>query len=172
MKINEIRTGNYVECDGNIMQIIGINSMNEDGGANDQVLLKGTNKEKSSNRKETLSNCKPVSVSGDKLSQLGFEDLKYNAYAIKLSHNEFIKLIIFKIVVLHVVCLLISVSLLSVKDFNLINKRKPVECGGQTFGSGKNKVEINFFIVALIFIIFEIETIFIIPYLFLIKISF
>lgn len=76
---------------------------------------------------------------------------------------EYKKIVIYLLIALLIAATLSLISLLSIKDINLINKRKPIECGGQTFGSGKNRIEINFFIVALIFIIFEIETIFIIP---------
>jgi len=76
---------------------------------------------------------------------------------------EYLKILIFVLVALPFVIFLIFVSSLLIKDMNMSNKRKPVECGGQTFGSGKNRIEINFFIVALIFIIFEIEVTVIIP---------
>jgi len=76
---------------------------------------------------------------------------------------EFFKIAIFVLITIMFALILVLISMLSVKDFNIVFKRKPVECGGQTFGSGKNRIEINFFIVSLIFIIFEIETLIIIP---------
>jgi NADH-quinone oxidoreductase subunit A len=76
---------------------------------------------------------------------------------------EYLKILIFFIVAFLFVFLIISLSLLLNKNIFRLSKRKPVECGSHSFGSGKNKIEINFYIITILFIIFEIEFIILIP---------
>lgn len=78
---------------------------------------------------------------------------------------EYLKILIFFIVALLFVLLLVFLSFLLNKDTNLINKKKPVECGSHLFGSGKYKIEVNFFIIAIIFVVFEVELLIIVPWL-------
>jgi len=76
---------------------------------------------------------------------------------------EYFKILIFFFVTLVFVSLLVTLSFLLNKDKGLFNKKKPVECGSHLFGSGKSRIEINFFIVAIIFVVFEVELLVIIP---------
>jgi NADH:ubiquinone oxidoreductase subunit 3 (subunit A) len=76
---------------------------------------------------------------------------------------EYIKILIFLIVSILFISLLIIISFLLNKDRGLFNKKKPVECGSHLFGSGKARIEVNFFIIAIIFVVFEIELLVIIP---------
>jgi NADH-quinone oxidoreductase subunit A len=85
---------------------------------------------------------------------------------------EYFKILLFFIVSLLFISILIGINSLLVKDSSLINKKKPVECGAQLFGSGKMRLEINFFIVAIIFVVFEIELLVIIPWILLISYSY
>jgi len=78
---------------------------------------------------------------------------------------EYAKILVFLVVVFCFVFLLVALSWLLTKDLNLSHKKKPVECGSQAFGSGKNRIEVNFYIIAIIFVIFEVELIIILPWL-------
>lgn len=77
---------------------------------------------------------------------------------------EYLKIFIFLVVALGFISLLVFLSFLLNKDLGLINKKKPVECGSQLLGSGKNQIEINFFIVAIVFVVFEIELLVVLPW--------
>lgn len=79
---------------------------------------------------------------------------------------EYFKIIIFFCVAFLFVSLLIILSFLLNKNIFKMNSKKPVECGSHSFGSGKSKVEINFYIITILFVIFEVEFIVIIPWLF------
>jgi NADH:ubiquinone oxidoreductase subunit 3 (subunit A) len=76
---------------------------------------------------------------------------------------EYLKIFIFFIVTTIFISILITISCLLNKDRGLSNKKKPVECGSHLFGSGKARIEINFFIIAMIFVVFEVELLIVIP---------
>jgi len=76
---------------------------------------------------------------------------------------EYVKIIIFFLTSTAIVLLLVMLPRILNKKFILENTFRPVECGSQSFGSGKNKIEIIFYRVLIIFIIFEIEVLVIIP---------
>ena len=79
---------------------------------------------------------------------------------------EYFKIIIFFLTAFLVVLALVNLPRLLNKKFILENTFRPVECGSQSFGSGKNKIEIIFYRVLIIFIVFEIEVLIIIPWAF------
>ncbi len=85
---------------------------------------------------------------------------------------EYIKILIFFIVAFCFVSLLVCLSIFLNKKIFKTSSFKPVECGSHSFGSGKNKIEINFYIITILFVIFEVEFIVLIPWLFYLEISY
>lgn len=85
---------------------------------------------------------------------------------------EYFKILIFFLIAFIFVSILILISLVLNKNVFKTSRFKPVECGSHSFGSGKNKVEINFYIIAILFVIFEVEFIVLIPWLFFLKITY
>lgn len=82
---------------------------------------------------------------------------------------EYFKIIIFFFISLLVVSTLVGLSFFLNKNNFKLNSKKPVECGSHSFGSGRNKIEINFYIIAVLFVVFEIEFIVLMPWLFFFK---
>ena len=79
---------------------------------------------------------------------------------------EYIKIIIFFLTTFLIVLLLVNLPRILNKKFVLYNTFRPVECGSKSMGSGKNKIEIIFYRVLIIFIIFEIEVLIMVPWAF------
>ena len=79
---------------------------------------------------------------------------------------EYFKIIIFFVTAFLIVLVLVNLPRFLNKKFILENTFRPVECGSQSFGSGKNKIEIIFYRVLIIFIVFEVEVLIIIPWAF------
>jgi len=79
---------------------------------------------------------------------------------------EYAKIIIFLLTTFLIVLFLVYLPRILNKKFWWKNTYRPVECGSQSFGSGKNKIEIIFYRVLIIFIIFEIEVLVMIPWVF------
>jgi NADH-quinone oxidoreductase subunit A len=72
------------------------------------------------------------------------------------------------------VCLLISSLLLSVSYFFVIQysnveKVSIYECGFNPFNDSRNKFEVRFYIVAILFMIFDLEIIFLFPWVILLN---
>lgn len=85
---------------------------------------------------------------------------------------EYFKILIFFFVAFVFVSILVGLSIFLNRKIYKTSSFKPVECGSHSFGSGKNKVEINFYIITILFVIFEVEFIVLIPWLFYLKISY
>lgn len=79
---------------------------------------------------------------------------------------EYIKIMILFITAFLIVMFLVNLPRILNKKFFWHNTFRPVECGSQSFGSGKNKIEIIFYRVLIIFIVFEIEVLIIVPWAF------
>ena len=79
---------------------------------------------------------------------------------------EYFKIIIFFLTTFLIVLILVNLPRVLNKKFFWHNTYRPVECGSQSFGSGKNKIEIIFYRVLIIFIIFEIEVLIMVPWAF------
>jgi NADH-quinone oxidoreductase subunit A len=43
-------------------------------------------------------------------------------------------------------------------------KREPFECGSEPIGNARSRFSVKFYVVALLFIIFDIETVFVVPW--------
>lgn len=79
---------------------------------------------------------------------------------------EYLKFVIFVISCIFIVVFLVFIP----KIFNshnvfLKNTTRPIECGSHSFGGGKNKVEFIFYKLLIVFIVFEVEILIIIPWL-------
>ena len=85
---------------------------------------------------------------------------------------EYLKILIFFLVAFFFVSLLIGISFFLNKRLFKTSRHRPVECGSHSFGSGKNKIEINFYIITILFVIFEVEFIVLIPWLFFLNVSY
>lgn len=73
---------------------------------------------------------------------------------------EFLKVLLFILVDLLIVGFLILLPFLITSSSKKINKNTVYECGCDIFSSGFSKIEINFYLLAILFIIFEIELLF------------
>lgn len=67
-------------------------------------------------------------------------------------------------------CALISLLLFSISFFITyqkpgIEKSSPYECGFNPFGDARNKFEVKFYLVGILFIIFDLEIIFLFPFI-------
>lgn len=62
-------------------------------------------------------------------------------------------------------CILFIVSLLLATHDPYYEKTSAYECGFEPFQDARNKVDIRFYIVAILFIIFDIEVVFLLPWL-------
>src|SRR5271170_1107345 len=79
---------------------------------------------------------------------------------------EYAKICIFFLIACVIVLTLVFLpKFLNKKNVVLINTFRPVECGSQSFGSGKNRIEIIFYRVLIVFIIFEVEILVLLPLL-------
>lgn len=85
---------------------------------------------------------------------------------------EYLKILIFFFVAFCFVSLLVGLSIFLNKKKYRTSSFKPVECGSHSFGSGKNKIEINFYIITILFVIFEVEFIVLIPWLIYLNVSY
>jgi len=79
---------------------------------------------------------------------------------------EYFKIVIFFVVAFIIVLILVKLPRILNKKLILEHTFRPVECGSQSFGSGKNKIEIIFYRVLIIFIVFEVEVLVLIPWAF------
>jgi NADH-quinone oxidoreductase subunit A len=85
---------------------------------------------------------------------------------------EYLKIFIFLVVVLLFVLLLFLVPFFLNNRKYRISRHTPVECGCEPLGSGKSRVEINYYVVSILFIIFEVEFVTLIPWILKFNFSF
>jgi NADH:ubiquinone oxidoreductase subunit 3 (subunit A) len=84
---------------------------------------------------------------------------------ITLYNFEYLKILIFFLVSFTISFSLVVISLRINKIKTRRYHHRPVECGSHSFGSGRNRMEINFYMVAVLFIILEVEILLVIPWL-------
>lgn len=77
---------------------------------------------------------------------------------------EYIYILKYSLVVFIVVLLLFSISFLFVYQSMNQEKISSYECGFNPFGDARNKFEVRFYIVAILFIIFDIEIVVLFPW--------
>lgn len=61
--------------------------------------------------------------------------------------------------------LLIFLTLLFAPYNNSIEKQNPYECGFQPFEDSRNKFEVKYYLVAILYIIFDLELMFFLPFI-------
>lgn len=76
---------------------------------------------------------------------------------------EYLKILIFLVSAVAVVSFLFLVAFFVNERTTGIGKHTPVECGCEPLGSGKSRMEINYYVISILFIIFEIEFIVLLP---------
>nr|ALO71088.1 NADH deshydrogenase subunit 3 [Pselaphinae sp. 8 EF-2015] len=74
-------------------------------------------------------------------------------------------------IMLITIIMMLLASLLSMKSFLDRNKSSPFECGFDPFKSPRLPFSLHFFLIAMIFLIFDIEISLLIPLIFLININ-
>lgn len=81
----------------------------------------------------------------------------------KIYAFEYIKIVIFLFSIILVVLVLFLIPFVfSYRKFRR-DRHTPVECGCDPRGSGKSRMEISYYVVSILFIIFEIEFVILIP---------
>ena len=78
---------------------------------------------------------------------------------------EYLKIFIFLFVVILFVLILFLVPFFLNNRKHRIGRHTPVECGCEPLGSGKSRIEINYYVVSILFIIFEVEFVTLIPWI-------
>ncbi len=73
--------------------------------------------------------------------------------------------LIFMIVSLTLTLLIVSTNDIFVEFRYDVNKKTPYECGFQPFDNNLQQFDIKYYLVALLFLIFDVETLFLIPYI-------
>lgn len=77
---------------------------------------------------------------------------------------EYLKLLIFIVVSLIIITFLVFIpKVLNSHNVFLKNMSRPVECGSHSLSGGKNKIEFIFYKLLIVFIVFEVELLIIIP---------
>lgn len=77
---------------------------------------------------------------------------------------EYLKIVIFLIAAIAVACLLAGITWVLIPKRYHGEKTSPYECGFETFGGAKFNFDVQFFIVAILFVIFDVEIIFMYPW--------
>ena len=72
--------------------------------------------------------------------------------------------LIFSFVVLFLTIVVVSLNDVLVEFREEVSKKTPYECGFQPFDNNLQQFDIKYYIVALLFLIFDVETVFLIPY--------
>ena len=79
---------------------------------------------------------------------------------------EYIFILKYSIIFLIIGLILFFVSFLFVYQKPTIEKISAYECGFNPFGDARNKFEIRYYLVAILFIIFDLELLFLFPWIF------
>ena len=81
--------------------------------------------------------------------------------------NYYFYLFLYAILTIFLVFFILFISvLISKSSFNLdFNKNSIYECGFETFSSTRNPFEIHFYLIGILFIIFDIEITFLFPWI-------
>ena len=77
---------------------------------------------------------------------------------------EYLKIFIFLIAAIAVACLLAGITWILIPKRYHGEKTSPYECGFESFGGAKFNFDVQFFIVAILFVIFDVEIIFMYPW--------
>lgn len=78
---------------------------------------------------------------------------------------EYIYIFQYSIICLLIGLLLFFISFISVYQNPTIEKVSAYECGFNPFGDARNKFEIRYYLIAILFIIFDLELLFLFPWI-------
>ena len=95
---------------------------------------------------------------------LQIEDVTFNPPTASLIKTEYFPIFIYFFVALLLSIIIVSASFLLVYQKPESEKLSAYECGFEPYEDARNKFDVKFYLVAMLFIIFDIETMFIIPW--------
>jgi NADH-quinone oxidoreductase subunit A len=78
--------------------------------------------------------------------------------------ESYVPIFVFLVVNVAVAVLIIALSTYLVKRKPTAQKLMPYECGMDPFGTARKRFSVKFFVVAMLFIIFDIEAVFLYPW--------
>jgi NADH-quinone oxidoreductase subunit A len=78
--------------------------------------------------------------------------------------REYIPLLMFLVIAIGFAGLVLGLSTLAMPTRVTARKLAPYECGVQPIGSARNRFNIKFYLVAVLFILFDIEAVFLYPW--------
>ncbi len=78
--------------------------------------------------------------------------------------ESYVPVFVFLVVNVAVAVLIIALSTYLVKKKPTPQKLMPYECGMDPFGTARKRFSVKFFVVAMLFIIFDIEAVFLYPW--------
>ena len=78
--------------------------------------------------------------------------------------REYLPVLLFAIVALGFAAVTIGLSTILVPRRGGAKKMSPYECGAEPFGDARSRFEIRFYLVAVLFILFDIEVVFLYPW--------
>lgn len=81
-----------------------------------------------------------------------------------LLHAEYVTILIFLLIAILLAFIIVTLSYLLAIQNPETEKLSPYECGFEPYEDARNTLEIKFYIVAILFIIFDIETMFLLPW--------
>lgn len=81
-----------------------------------------------------------------------------------LAYNEYFPILIFLSIAILLSCLLVTLSYLLAVQNPETEKLSTYECGFEPYEDARNIFDVKFYIVAIMFIVFDIETMFLVPW--------
>ncbi len=80
--------------------------------------------------------------------------------------SEYLFIVLFLCFVFSLSCLILILSFLFSSTYYYSDKISPYECGFDPFDNSRNQFEVQFYIIAILFLIFDLETSFLFPWAF------
>nr|YP_010242169.1 NADH dehydrogenase subunit 3 [Minutocellus polymorphus]QTI83170.1 NADH dehydrogenase subunit 3 [Minutocellus polymorphus] len=81
-----------------------------------------------------------------------------------LLHAEYVAILVFLLIAILLAFVIVILSYLLAVQNPETEKLSPYECGFEPYEDARNTFEIKFYVVAILFIIFDIETMFLLPW--------
>jgi NADH-quinone oxidoreductase subunit A len=85
-------------------------------------------------------------------------------YNYSLLKNEYLSILVYLIVAILLSFVIIIFSYLLVVQNPEVEKMSVYECGFEPYEDARHKFDVNFYLIAMLFIVFDIETMFLIPW--------
>ena len=92
------------------------------------------------------------------------EKLNYLSIQHSAMQEEYFGILIYLIFAIFLSCFIIALSYLLVTQNPETEKLSTYECGFEPYGDTRNQFNIKFYIIAILFILFDIEIIFLLPW--------